>query len=133
MDAPFLEFVTRTDKNSVHRVRDQHLAGTGLDHVALASTDANTTAALFRDVLGLAPGAAHDASAQPLRLVRVPAGNATLDIAQPLSPEHRIARHVAERGPGMFAIGILFGIKLFMVGLIMATGGTALRSLAKGA
>jgi len=34
---------------------------------------------------------------------------------------------------GMFAIGILFGIKLFMVGLIMATGGATLRSLAKSA
>jgi uncharacterized membrane protein HdeD (DUF308 family) len=34
---------------------------------------------------------------------------------------------------GVFAIGILFGIKLFMVGLIMVTGGSALRSFAKGA
>jgi uncharacterized membrane protein HdeD (DUF308 family) len=31
---------------------------------------------------------------------------------------------------GVLAIGILFGIKLFMVGLIMITGGSALRSLA---
>ncbi len=34
---------------------------------------------------------------------------------------------------GVFAIGILFGIKLFMVGMIMVTGGSAVRSLAKGA
>ena len=34
---------------------------------------------------------------------------------------------------GVFAIGILVGIKLFTVGLIMVTGGTALRSLGKRA
>jgi uncharacterized membrane protein HdeD (DUF308 family) len=34
---------------------------------------------------------------------------------------------------GVFAIGILFGIKLFMAGLIMVTGGSALRSFAKSA
>lgn len=33
---------------------------------------------------------------------------------------------------GMWAIGVLFGIKLFFVGLIMVTGGTAVREVAKG-
>ena len=33
---------------------------------------------------------------------------------------------------GVWAIGILLGIKLFFVGLIMVTGGSALRSVAKG-
>jgi len=34
---------------------------------------------------------------------------------------------------GVFAIGILFGIKMFMVGMIMVTGGSAIRSVAKQA
>jgi hypothetical protein len=32
---------------------------------------------------------------------------------------------------GPYALGILLGIKLFLVGLIMVTGGSTLRSLAK--
>jgi uncharacterized membrane protein HdeD (DUF308 family) len=32
---------------------------------------------------------------------------------------------------GVWAIGILLGIKLFFVGLIMVTGGSVVRSMAK--
>jgi methylmalonyl-CoA/ethylmalonyl-CoA epimerase len=38
--------------------------------------------------------------------VQIPAGNAFLAITQPLSEDHRVARAIAERGPGMYAIGV---------------------------
>jgi methylmalonyl-CoA/ethylmalonyl-CoA epimerase len=78
----------------------------GLDHVALSAADAVGTGQRFSDVLGLRADAARDALSQPLRLVRLPAGNAFLSITQPLSDEHRVARTMSERGQGMYAIGI---------------------------
>jgi len=77
-----------------------------LDHVALSTVDAQTTARTFEEVLGLRSQQQVDAEAQPLRLVAIPAGNAFLELTQPLSEEHRIAKAMAERGPGMYAIGV---------------------------
>jgi catechol 2,3-dioxygenase-like lactoylglutathione lyase family enzyme len=78
----------------------------GLDHVALSAADAGATARKFADILGLQGDAPLDAESQPLRLVRIGAGNAFLELTQPLSEDHRIAKAIAERGPGMYAIGI---------------------------
>jgi methylmalonyl-CoA epimerase len=78
----------------------------GLDHVALSTGDAAATAEKFRDILGLAAEQPVDSDGQPLRLVRIPAGNAFLELTQPLSDEHRIAKAMAERGQGMYAVGV---------------------------
>lgn len=77
-----------------------------LDHVALSTADADSTASKFEQLLGLRRDRQIDAETQPLRLVTIPAGNAFLELTQPLSEEHRVARTMAERGPGMYAVGV---------------------------
>jgi len=78
----------------------------GLDHVALSAVDAEATGRKFEDILGLAAAPAVEAASQPLRLVRFDAGNASIELTQPLSDEHRVAKAISERGPGMYAVAI---------------------------
>lgn len=78
----------------------------GLDHVSVASEDAEAAAQTWRATLGLVPGAPAEPADVPVRLIDVPAGNAFVQIAQALSPEHKVARWIAERGPGMYGIAI---------------------------
>jgi catechol 2,3-dioxygenase-like lactoylglutathione lyase family enzyme len=78
----------------------------GLDHVALSTSDAPATAEKFRKILGLRPEAPVNASGQALRLVRVPTGETFVELQQPMNEEHRIAKAIAERGAGMYAVGI---------------------------
>ncbi|MEX0749589.1 MAG: VOC family protein [Dehalococcoidia bacterium] len=77
-----------------------------LDHVAVSAENVDATAQKFREILGLPSEPAIDADSQPLRLVKIPAGNAFMELTQPLSADHRIAKAIAERGPGMYAIGL---------------------------
>ncbi len=81
-------------------------AALGLDHVSVVTEDAAAAAETWRATLGLAPGDAAEPPGVAVRLVDVPAGNAFVQIAQALSPDHRVARWVAERGPGMYGIAI---------------------------
>ena len=41
-----------------------------------------------------------------MKLARLPVGNAFVELAQPLSEDHCIARSIADRGPGMFSISL---------------------------
>ena len=41
-----------------------------------------------------------------MRLTDMQAGNAFIELAQPLSPEHSLARSINERGPGLYGISI---------------------------
>lgn len=77
-----------------------------LDHVALSTADATSTARKFEDILGLQASTPVDAQSQPLRLIQIPAGSSFLELTQPLSEEHRIARAMGERGAGMYAVGV---------------------------
>jgi methylmalonyl-CoA epimerase len=78
----------------------------GLNHVVVSTADADATAQKFEDILGLRREHQVDAESQPLRLITLPAGNAFVELTQPLSEDHRIAKAMAERGPGMYALGI---------------------------
>jgi len=77
-----------------------------LDHVTLSTPDAMSTAVTWADVLGLPVHGTRDVEERRLRLTDLPAGNAFIELAQPLNPEHSLAQHIAERGPGMYAISI---------------------------
>ncbi len=77
-----------------------------LDHVVLSAIDLDATAAKWRDVLGLHPEPAITPEGTHMKLARLPAGNAFIELVQPLSDDHRIARSIAERGQGMFSISI---------------------------
>jgi methylmalonyl-CoA epimerase len=77
-----------------------------LDHVVLAATDADAAAARFRDVLGLGTRDIVEPEGTHMRIADIPAGNCFVEIVQPLTEDHRVARRIAERGPGMFSIAV---------------------------
>ncbi len=78
----------------------------GLDHVVLTVTNADATSIRWADVLGLTPDAPLTPDGTHMRLMRIPAGDAFIELAQPLTETHRLARSIAERGQGMFSIAI---------------------------
>ena len=79
---------------------------TGLDHVSLAVKDISEAAATWKATLDLNVDATTEAPNAPVRMARLPAGNAFVQLTQALSPEHRVASWIEERGPGMFGLAI---------------------------
>lgn len=79
---------------------------TGLDSVVLAVEDIEEAARTWSSTLALEAAAPIDPPNELVRLARIDAGNAGVVLAEAASPEHRIARAIAERGPGMSSIAI---------------------------
>jgi catechol 2,3-dioxygenase-like lactoylglutathione lyase family enzyme len=79
---------------------------TGLDHVVSSVRDIDEAARTWASVLGLDAGDVVQPPNANVKLARLSAGDAVLVLAEPLSQEHRIARSIAERGPGMYAIDV---------------------------
>ena len=77
-----------------------------LDHVVLTTGDAEAGAQLWRGVLNLGTRQIVMPEGTHMKLAMIPAGNCFVELAEPLSPDHRLARAIAERGPGMFSIAV---------------------------
>ena len=79
---------------------------TGLHHVALAVTDMDEARTTWRQTLGIEANDMIESPAARLAMARLPGGDAMIGLAQALTPQHRIAEWIEERGPGMFAIAV---------------------------
>ncbi len=77
-----------------------------LDHVVISANDVDATAEKWASTLGLRGEASVTPEGTHMKLARLPAGNAFIELAQPLSEDHRIARAIADRGQGMFSISV---------------------------
>jgi methylmalonyl-CoA/ethylmalonyl-CoA epimerase len=98
--------------------RQRAFTATGLDHVVIATPDLDATAAKWSATLGLAVSetATVDGALQGgqpgFRMAKLPvhpggqAGNAFVELIEPLDAEGRLARALAERGQGMFSMSI---------------------------
>lgn len=78
----------------------------GLDHVVISAADVEATARRWSSTLGLPAGEAAQPDGARFRLATLPAGNAFIELVQPLAADHRIARTMAERGPGMYSLAV---------------------------
>jgi methylmalonyl-CoA epimerase len=79
---------------------------TGLDHVVISTPDLEATANTWTGTLGLTVAETLEPEGTHFRMAKLPAGNAFIELIQPLTEDHRIAQVMAERGPGMFSISI---------------------------
>ncbi|MDP9236405.1 MAG: VOC family protein [Chloroflexota bacterium] len=79
---------------------------TGLDHVVLSTGDLEATTAKWASILDLYASDSGRPKGTGFRLAKLPAGNAFVELVQPLSADHRIARTMAERGQGMYSISV---------------------------
>ena len=72
----------------------------GLSHVALAVNDADAAAERMIAALGAERGEEELLDGGALRVVFVKLGPVTLELLEPRSPDHTVARFLATRGPG---------------------------------
>jgi catechol 2,3-dioxygenase-like lactoylglutathione lyase family enzyme len=79
---------------------------TGLDHVVISTSDLDATTAKWSGILDLYASETLKPAAAHFKLAKLPAGNAFVELIQPLTPDHRVARTMAERGQGMFSISV---------------------------
>ena len=79
---------------------------TGLSHVAIAVRDADATAKTLVDALGARQGEAELLDDGALRVVFVHLGPVTLELLEPKSPEHTVAKFLDARGPGLHHVSL---------------------------
>lgn len=79
---------------------------TGLDHVTLTASDIDATAHTWESTLGLTTSETIEQQNGNLRLSRLHAGNAFVELAQPLSSRHSLVETIAQRGTGMYGMSI---------------------------
>jgi methylmalonyl-CoA/ethylmalonyl-CoA epimerase len=73
----------------------------GLSHLALAVDDADAAAARMIAALGAERGAEELLDGGALRVLFVKLGPVTIELLEPRSPDHTVARFLATRGPGL--------------------------------
>ncbi len=79
-----------------------------LDHVAVAVRDTDDALAYFRDRLGLAVAHTEELATPHVRLTYLDAGNAFVQLLEPLDPDGDLARWLDEHGEGLHHV--CFGV-----------------------
>jgi methylmalonyl-CoA/ethylmalonyl-CoA epimerase len=72
-----------------------------LDHVAVAVRNTDEALRYFRDRLGLAVARSEEIETPHVRLTYLDAGNAYIQLVEPLEPELDLARSIEEHGEGL--------------------------------
>ena len=78
----------------------------GLSHVALAVREADPVVERLAAALGARRGAEEMLDGGTLRVVFVHLGPVTLELLEPRSPEHTVARFLETRGPGIHHVSL---------------------------
>ncbi len=79
-----------------------------LDHVAIAVRDTDAALRYFRDRLGLEVSRSEEIESPHVRLTYLDAGNAYIQLVEPLDPGADLARWIDENGEGIHHI--CFGV-----------------------
>jgi methylmalonyl-CoA/ethylmalonyl-CoA epimerase len=79
---------------------------TGLSHVAIATRDADVLAKTLVESLGANRGEEELLDSGALRVVFVHLGPVTLELLEPRSPEHTVAKFLDTRGPGLHHVSL---------------------------
>jgi methylmalonyl-CoA/ethylmalonyl-CoA epimerase len=72
-----------------------------IDHVGIAIADLGESLRFFKDALGLDLESPEEVPSQRVRAHFLRAGDATVELVEPTSPESPIAKFVSKRGPGL--------------------------------
>jgi methylmalonyl-CoA/ethylmalonyl-CoA epimerase len=78
----------------------------GLAHVALAVRDADEVAELFTTALGATRRAEESVDGGALRLVFLQLGPVTVELLEPRSSDHTVAKFLQARGPGLHHVSL---------------------------
>jgi methylmalonyl-CoA epimerase len=77
-----------------------------LDHVVVAVRELEEAAQAWERNLGLKVERVVQPAGSDVRLASLPAGNAFVELVQPLTRDHRLALFMDERGEGVFSLSI---------------------------
>ena len=79
-----------------------------LDHVGVVVRDMDKALKLFEDILHLKPSnwGVVEPKGKGLKLALLPMGDNSIELLQPAGPEDRVARHLQEKGEGLFHLSI---------------------------
>jgi len=72
-----------------------------LDHVAIVVRDTEEALRFYRDHLGLRVASSEEIPAPPVRLTHLDAGNAYVQLVEPLTSDSALARWLDEHGEGL--------------------------------
>ena len=93
-----------------------------LSHVALAVREADPIAEMFVLALGATRGGEELLDGGALRVVFLHLGPVTLELLEPRSPEHTVARFLESRGPGLHHVSLETGDIAAMLAQAKASG-----------
>jgi methylmalonyl-CoA/ethylmalonyl-CoA epimerase len=79
---------------------------TGLSHVAIATRDAAALASMLAGALGATRGAEEILDHGALRVVFLHLGPVTLELLEPLTPDHTVSKFLDTRGPGLHHVSL---------------------------
>ena len=79
---------------------------TALSHVAIATPDADALAATLERALGATRGAEELLDGGALRVVFLTLGPVTLELLEPRSADHTVAKFLEKRGPGLHHVSL---------------------------
>jgi methylmalonyl-CoA epimerase len=77
-----------------------------LDHVVVAVRELDEAANAWEHNLGLKAERASQPAGSGVKLASLPAGNAFVQLVQPMAADHALAAFMDERGEGMFSLSI---------------------------
>jgi len=78
----------------------------GLAHIAIATRDADALAATLARALGATRGIEETIDGGALRLLFVHLGPVTLELLEPRSDDHTVAKFIATRGEGLHHVAL---------------------------
>jgi methylmalonyl-CoA epimerase len=79
---------------------------TGLSHIAIATRDAAMLSASLTAALGCTVGHQEILDDGALRVLFLHLGPVTLELLEPLSPDHTVAKFLDQRGPGLHHVSL---------------------------
>lgn len=83
-----------------------HPPVTALGHIALATREADSLCEMFVNALGATRGVEELLDGGALRVLFVHLGPVTLELLEPQSSEHTVAKFLETRGPGLHHISL---------------------------
>jgi methylmalonyl-CoA epimerase len=78
----------------------------GLSHIAIATANADDLAGTLVKALGARRGSEELLDGGTLRIVFVQVGPVTIELLEPRSPEHTVAKFLEKRGPGLHHVSL---------------------------
>ena len=82
---------------------------TALEHVAIATRDADALASLLAAALGAVKGDEEFLEGGALRVLFVHLGPVTFELLEPRTPDHTVAKFLDARGPGLHHVSFAVG------------------------